>query len=160
MNLRLQQFSTYLILGISLTTRNLNRTITKYGSDEWNHLATSNRIVELLSEHILLLQTELDDVNTGRRKLTNKDILGPKERERRRLAAASEGKTVESNAQLEANLKYFDEMEKEHRALKERRMKQAQSKRQSQRKEERAAERKRLRNHPASNSKLARMLQA
>ncbi|KAL7488015.1 hypothetical protein ACHAW6_013617 [Cyclotella cf. meneghiniana] len=139
---------------------NLNRTITKYGSDEWNHLATSNRIVELLSEHILLLQTELDDVNTGRRKLTNKDILGPKERERRRLAAASEGKTVESNAQLEANLKYFDEMEKEHRALKERRMKQAQSKRQSQRKEERAAERKRLRNHPASNSKLARMLQA
>ena len=141
---------------ISLTHRNLNRTITKYGSDEWNHLATSNRIVELLSEHILLLQTELDDVNTGSRKLTNKDILGPKERERRRLEAVSQGKTVESEVQRKANLEYFDTMEKEHRALKERRMKQAQRERQTQRKEERAAERKRLRNQPASNSGAGR----
>eukprot|EP00804_Cyclotella_cryptica_P016371 CCRYP_009922-RD/>CCRYP_009922-RD protein AED:0.13 eAED:0.13 QI:493/1/1/1/0.87/0.77/9/197/472 len=115
---------------------NLNRTITKYSTDEWNHLATASRIVELLSEHTLLIQSELDDVKAGRRQLTEKDILGPKERERRRLAAIAEGKKVESEDRRKANLKYFDAMEKEHRASKERRVKEAQRERQAQRKEE------------------------
>lgn len=125
--------------------------MTKYSSDEWNHLATSNRIVELLSEHLLLIQDELDDVNAGRRQLTEKDILGPKERERRRLAAISKGEKVDSEQQRKAHLKYFDAMEKEHRAMKERRVKQAQIERQAQRKDERRAQRKRLRNEPVSS---------
>jgi hypothetical protein len=129
--------------------RNLNRTIEKYSSDEWNHLATANRVVALLSEHLLSIKAELDDVIAGRRQLTEKDILGPKERERRRLAAISEGKQVVSEEQRKANLKYFDAMEKEHRALKERRVKQARIERQAQRKDERRAQRKNLRKEPA-----------
>ncbi len=62
----------------------LDRLITKYDGPEWNTRATANRIVELLVEHRGLVQTELDDVNSGGRMLTDKDFLGPKERDARR----------------------------------------------------------------------------
>ena len=62
----------------------LNRLITKYHGPDWNNKPTANRVVELLTEHRALVQTELNEVNTGVRKLTDRDFLGPKERERRR----------------------------------------------------------------------------
>ena len=61
----------------------LNRLINKYGSPAWNTKATANRIVELLVEHQALVQVELNEVISGVRKLTDEDILGPKERDAR-----------------------------------------------------------------------------
>ena len=62
----------------------LDRLIAKYSSDEWNTKTTANRLVELITDHRSLIQIELDEVNSGHRKLTERDILGPKERQRRR----------------------------------------------------------------------------
>ncbi len=63
----------------------LNRLITKYAGPEWNTKETANRIVDLLVEHQALVQAELNEVNSGVRKLTENDILGPKERASRKL---------------------------------------------------------------------------
>ena len=62
----------------------LDRLIDKYSSPEWNTKATANKIVSLVSEHRSLIQTELNEVSSGARKLKDSDFLGPKERERRR----------------------------------------------------------------------------
>jgi len=62
----------------------LDRLITKYGASPWDAMTTANKLVSLLTEHRELAQDELDDVLAGRRVLTEKDFLGPKERERRR----------------------------------------------------------------------------
>lgn len=66
----------------------LTRLVNKYSADPWTDDANANRLVNLLSEHLPLLQTELDDLATGRRTLTEKDIFAPGERE------AVLGKTV------------------------------------------------------------------
>jgi hypothetical protein len=105
--------------------------------------------VELLTGHRVLVQAELDEVLAGTRKLTDKSFLGPKERERRRLAAIAAGKEVESQDERNKHFEYFHAMEREHRKLKERRVAEARKKRQAERKEERKAERKQLRNQPA-----------
>ena len=62
----------------------LSRLITKYSASPWNSKITANKVVTLLTEHRTLIQEELDDLLAGRRVLTEKDFLGPKERERRR----------------------------------------------------------------------------
>ena len=66
----------------------LDRLITKYSGTLWSVKATANRLVELLMEHRSIIQMELNDVNSGARQLTDRDFLGPKERERRRLLKA------------------------------------------------------------------------
>ena len=50
------------------------------------------------AHHRALVQVELNEVNAGVRKLTDRDFLGPKERERRRLlkAGEKEGKAKEA----------------------------------------------------------------
>ena len=90
-------------------------------------METSNRIVELLSDHRVLVQAELDEVNAGRRQLTVNSFLGPKERERRRLEAIAKGQEVQSEAQRKKSFEYFDAMERERKA------KEAQQKRQAPR---------------------------
>ena len=62
----------------------LDRLITKYSGPPWSAKPTANRVVELLTEHLALLQIELGEVLSGVRTLTEKDILGPKERARQR----------------------------------------------------------------------------
>lgn len=119
----------------------LDRLISKYSSSEWNTLVTANRIVELITEHRGLIQTELDEVNSGRRQLSVNDMLGPKERQRRRTLA----RKTSVKAPSTPNLRYFDAMEKERMALKRRKVNQAQMQRKAQRKEERMAQRKSLR---------------
>jgi hypothetical protein len=125
----------------------LDRLITKYSSSDWNALETANRIVELLTEHRGLVQTELDDLNSGRRKLSVKDFLGPKEREKRRLAniASENDHKASAKSPKKPNTEYFDAMAKERMALKRRKADQAQRQRQMQRKDERISERKALR---------------
>lgn len=90
----------------------LTRLIDKYGSSEWNHLDTSNRIVELLSEHRDLIQTKLDELDVSARALSSEDFLGPKEREIRRKA--------NPRTDREPNLKYFDVMARLYSQMKRR----------------------------------------
>ena len=59
----------------------LNRLIVKYSGPEWNYKATANYLVELLQEHLDLIETELVEVRSGLRKLTRNDFLGPRTRE-------------------------------------------------------------------------------
>mmetsp|Transcript_15720 Transcript_15720/g.36204 ORF Transcript_15720/g.36204 Transcript_15720/m.36204 type:complete len:507 (-) Transcript_15720:25-1545(-) len=82
----------------------LDYIIDKYSSPEWNSKVTANRVVELVSEHKSLVQTELDEVNSGVRKLKDTDFLGPRERARR---AVTQGTDKPDNS------KYFIELEKQ-----------------------------------------------
>lgn len=61
----------------------VQRLIKKYSNRHWLPNPQANRLVELLSEHLPMLQTEIDDIASGRRTLTAKDILGPGERKLR-----------------------------------------------------------------------------
>eukprot|EP00804_Cyclotella_cryptica_P014284 CCRYP_018659-RA/>CCRYP_018659-RA protein AED:0.19 eAED:0.19 QI:0/-1/0/1/-1/1/1/0/184 len=121
----------------------LDRLITKYSSSEWSSLGTANRIVDLVSWHRGLTQAELDEMNSGRRKLSAKDFLGPTEREKRRLASLAnhEGGPAPGNAPNSPNTGYFDAMARERIALKRRKARKAQRQRKAQRKDDRRAER-------------------
>jgi hypothetical protein len=55
------------------------RLVDKYSADSWTDDINANRLVLLLSEHIPLLQTEIDSLVSGSRTLSVKDILGPGE---------------------------------------------------------------------------------
>ena len=61
----------------------IQRMITKYSTVHWDHNPTATRLVELLDEQLVKLQAEVDDLTSGRRTLTQKDIFGPGEREAR-----------------------------------------------------------------------------
>ncbi len=58
----------------------LNRLVIKYNGAKWNNMQTANRLVQLLGEHLILLEEELAEVNSGVRRLTKSDFLGPKTR--------------------------------------------------------------------------------
>lgn len=62
----------------------LNRLVIKYGGVKWNSLPTANYVVELLSEHLDLIETELDEVRQGQRRLSSEDFLGPETRKKDR----------------------------------------------------------------------------
>ena len=102
----------------------LDRLITKYSSSEWSSLDTATRLVELLTWHRGLIQTELDEVNSGGRRLFANDFLGPKEREKRRLAnQPRDGSKVHRK---QPNTKFFDVRAKERMAKKRRDARRAQ----------------------------------
>ena len=61
----------------------LDRLIIKYSGSDWNTKETAQTLVDLLSEHRAEINVELIEVQTGVRKLTNDDFLGPRTRERR-----------------------------------------------------------------------------
>ena len=58
----------------------LERLITKYSGPNWNIKPTANYLVELLEEHLDLIENELLEVQAGIRKLKRDDFLGPKTR--------------------------------------------------------------------------------
>lgn len=58
----------------------VQRLVDKYSNGPWTYETNAIRLVSLLSEHLDLLQTEIDDIIAGRRKLSVKDIYGPGER--------------------------------------------------------------------------------
>lgn len=105
----------------------LNRLIDKYGSPEWNSKDTANKIVDLLVDHRALIQVELNEVNSGVRKLTDKDFLGPKERERRRTSKLQEKVDVKSDAVQEQKdySEYFNDIERRMIETRRRRVRQA-----------------------------------
>ncbi|EJK48025.1 hypothetical protein THAOC_33214 [Thalassiosira oceanica] len=81
----------------------LDYIINKYSGPDWNTKSTAIRLVELISEHKTLVETELAEVVTGRRKLSDKDFLGPKARARKNVM----------NADAKDYSKYFYDLEKE-----------------------------------------------
>jgi len=60
--------------------RELTRMVTKYSAGNWKENENAQILVSLFSEHIVMLQTELDDVTSGRRRLGANVIYGPNER--------------------------------------------------------------------------------
>ena len=58
----------------------LNRVIIKYSGANWNYKPTANYLVELLQEHLTLIEDELAQVRSGQRSLVTNDFLGPKTR--------------------------------------------------------------------------------
>ena len=61
----------------------LNRLINKYSDPAWQQMNIAVTLVNLLSEHRVLIEQELQEVQSGVRKLVHTDFLGPKTRERR-----------------------------------------------------------------------------
>ncbi len=59
----------------------LNRLISKYSAGDYSSMSTAQYLVELLQEHLGLIEQELIEVQTGVRKLTRNDFLGAKTRE-------------------------------------------------------------------------------
>ena len=110
----------------------LDRLIAKYASPEWNTKETANRLVELLTEHHALIQAELDEVNSGIRKLTDKDFLGPKERKLRKIRAREETPASDSSSSTSTIEKqddkdyseYFRELDEMRWKSRQRQMKQ------------------------------------
>ena len=108
--------------------KELTRVITKYDSPAWNTKETANRVVELLTEHRALIQTELNEVNSGvRRELSESDFLGPKERERRRLKKLQKGEFVPERKDFSS---YFNAVGEKLKENKYRDMKQLAKERQ------------------------------
>ena len=62
----------------------LDRMVTKYSTTEWAADENAIRLVSLLSEHLVMLESELDIVNSGRRTLTTRDVFGPHEQRPKR----------------------------------------------------------------------------
>jgi len=103
----------------------LDRLIDKYSSNEWNAKTTSIRLVELLTEHRVFVQEELDGVNSGVRKLTEKDFLGPRERRKLLLASQNDKASIEAKAKNRdstTSFAYFDAMQREKAKAKRRRI--------------------------------------
>ena len=101
----------------------LDRLIVKYSSSEWSTLSTANRLVELLTWHRDVIQVEEDELYSGRRVLTTKDFLGPKEREKIRLARRGSSK---DDVLKKPNMRYFDERASERMIEKRRNARKAQ----------------------------------
>jgi len=87
----------------------LNRLITKYSGDKWNTKRTANDLVELLKEHLVLVQAELEEINTGVRLLRKQDFLGPEERARMQDLAPK--RTTSNEHEKKAHSRYFIALE-------------------------------------------------
>ncbi len=93
-----------------------NRLITKYSASSWSVKPTAIRLVQLLMEHRSIIQMELNDVLSGARMLTDRDFLGPVERNnRQRLKAEAEGLPEEDPEQIviekKKHFEYFMNLE-------------------------------------------------
>ena len=99
----------------------LDRLITKYSGSEWNTKLTAIRLIEILTEHRDSVQVELNEINSGARKLTDKDFLGPRERAKRMLERQQNG---ESNVDHDHS-RYFIALEQKRFEEKRRAISQA-----------------------------------
>lgn len=100
-----------------------NRLITKYSASSWSVKPTAIRLVQLLMEHRSIIQMELNDVLSGARMLTDRDFLGPVERNnRRRLKAEAEGLPEEEPEQIviekKKHFEYFMNLEEKVKTTK------------------------------------------
>ncbi|KAL9178303.1 hypothetical protein ACHAXT_001731 [Thalassiosira profunda] len=75
----------------------LERLIGKYSGPEWAGDARALRLVDILTEHLAEIQTELDEVNSGARMLGEHDFLGPNERARQRTLKKGREENADEN---------------------------------------------------------------
>ncbi|KAL9178722.1 hypothetical protein ACHAXT_003853 [Thalassiosira profunda] len=87
-----------------------DRLITKYSDSYWSAKPTAVRLVQLLMDSRGLIQMELNDVQSGARTLTERDFLGPVERDRRRrLRAVEEGRNPDKETtNVKEKRKHFE----------------------------------------------------
>jgi len=97
-----------------------DRLVTKYSDSEWDGNENADRIVQLIVEHRAKVLTELNEVTSGVRKLTDRDFLGPKERARRRKLTLQDVTTDEQKD----HSKYFLALEQILRGKRRREMKE------------------------------------
>ncbi|KAL7546988.1 hypothetical protein ACHAWF_011430, partial [Thalassiosira exigua] len=94
----------------------LDRLIEKYDGPEWNGKATADRLVEVLRGHRIEVRAELDEANSGARRLKERDFLGPEERKRRRrlkLEEEGEGESYAAWGQKNYYHRFFSSLEQE-----------------------------------------------
>lgn len=87
--------------------KELNRLVIKYSSDAWNIKPTASVLVEVLMEHVFYLQMEMNEVNSGTRKLKDKGFLGPKTRAARKRRRANETGSVTISTDEKRHTKDF-----------------------------------------------------
>lgn len=103
----------------------LNRLITKYSGEEWSDKQTANDLVAVLAEHLVLVEAELEEVNSGVRKLSKKDFLGAEERAR--LEGATSDNAVPEKEKDHS--RYFIALEQKRFEIKRQQLKQATNRR-------------------------------
>lgn len=102
----------------------LNRLITKYSGSEWKTKKTAKDLVEVLNEHLVLVEAELEEINTGVRILREKDILGSEQRARMQSSKT----TADGEPEKKDHSSYFIALEQKRFELKRQRTQQATSK--------------------------------
>lgn len=65
---------------LELMIEEVTRVRDKYSQDSWSEDDNAKKLVELVSEHLVQLNTELNEVNSGKRTLTSRCIFAPGER--------------------------------------------------------------------------------
>ena len=87
-----------------------DRLIAKYSVSPWTEKSTAVRLVTLLTESRQAVEAERQEVASGARRLTERDFLGPKERERRRrLKAIQEGHNPDEDAMsVQETMSHFE----------------------------------------------------
>jgi len=100
--------------------------IDKYNGANWNLDPNANRLVELLVEDRARIQIELDDVNSGRRRvLSERDFLGPKERAQRRVRNLKEDPSTGNTVAAEPEPDFtpiFEEMARQRKSERKKRL--------------------------------------
>lgn len=108
-----------------LMVAELNRLIIKYSGAEWNTKHTANDLVEMLKEHIVSVEAELEEINTGVRKLSKKDFLGSDERAR----MPTFKNTTNGELERKDHSRYFIALEQQRYELKRQKIKHTTSRR-------------------------------
>jgi len=103
----------------------LNRLITKYSGADWNTKTTANDLVEVLEEHLVLVEAEIEEINTGVRILKTTDFLGADERARMRGLASQ--KTTKGDPDEKDHSRYFIALEQKRYENKRQQLEQATS---------------------------------
>lgn len=93
----------------------LDRLINKYGSSDWNSKPTAIDLVGLLQEQRSSVQTEINEVTSGSRVLTENDFLGPAERKRLKIEKFEKelSKTLGDKEEIATQTRYLLKKDKE-----------------------------------------------
>lgn len=99
---------------LELMIQELDRLIQKYGSSRWNWKTTARDLVDLLREHRLLIEKELEQIHLGEFEFTERDFLGPATRKQRLMENADDVTSEVRDLQKDADhTEFFRSLELE-----------------------------------------------